>query len=109
MGLTSLSLYNDKKAEDDYWEYYLHESENFTKEEKEISKDAVKVQTGTYIENFKSLDMKNSQYEVVLQVWFRWEGNRDVNMADNFRIVNGTINSADIIKDYYNDDINYQL
>lgn len=52
-------------------EYYLHESDTLTKEEEEISKDAVKVQTGTYIENFKSLDMKNSQYEVVLQVWFR--------------------------------------
>lgn len=42
-------------------------------------------------------------------LWFRWNGNEELDMANNFRIYKGTINTLQVVKDYHENGENYQL
>ncbi len=103
------SLWKDKTSEDAYWQDGFQQSERVTEREAEVSGNATRVLVGSYIENFKQLDIKNSSYQVDLLVWFRWEGDKDLQLIDNFRIYKGNINKKEVVKDIYEDGIHYQL
>jgi len=36
--------------------------------------DTSGVVAGTYLENMKSINIKNNSYDIVMVVWFRWDG-----------------------------------
>lgn len=101
-------LYKDKVAEEDYWNYYLQESTENQAQIDEISKDAVVVTTGTYVENMKEMNIKSSNYRVVTKLWFKWDANEDLDMIHNFEIYNGTINKIEVLEDKVYDGIRYQ-
>lgn len=107
--ITVSMLYNDKKNEDEYWTSNLTMSEETQKMADERSVDATKVLIGTYIENIKEINIKSSYFRNVYQIWFRWEGNPDLNMKDNFHVYKGNVNSKEIIKEYHEGNTNYQL
>lgn len=71
--------------------------------------NAVKVTVGTYMENIKEISMKDSEYRISELVWFCWNGENDLDMANNFRIYKGTINTKEIVKESHENGVNYQL
>lgn len=106
---TSWFLHHDAQMEDVYWERYLNESPTLTAEEELQAKDAIKVKTGVYVENINQIDMRSSNYTVTFQVWYRWDGNPQLDVIDNYEIYNGQIVSQEILKDVEQGETNYQL
>lgn len=104
-----ITLFQDKMAEDDYWEDSFTESDGLKQEVADRSQNAVQVQTGTYIENLKEVSLKTSSFRLVMLIWFKWEGDESLDMAYNFKVYKGTINKMETVKDYHNGNENYQL
>ncbi|MGL4607144.1 MAG: hypothetical protein ACRCU3_06715 [Eubacteriaceae bacterium] len=107
--LTTLTLYNDKINEESYWTSGLLPSPEAVEIADILSPNATVVSVGTYLENIKEINLKNSLYRPVMLVWFRWEGDPDLDMMNNYRIYKGTINKQEVVKDYHENNINYQL
>lgn len=103
------TLYQDKVAEDDYWEKYLVVDKDLQAEVDEISVDATKVYVGSYIENLKEINLKSNNFTLDYLVWFNWEGDPELDMAYNFRIYKGNITKQQLVKDYHEGNKNYQL
>lgn len=110
--VTCVQLYNDKQSIDTRWEGYLQSDPAAEAKAHEIATDygATQVTCGTYLENFKELDIKNSSFRSVWLVWFSWEGNDDIDFSDNgFIYYNGNINELTTIKDEVTEDgVHYQ-
>lgn len=104
-----VTLYKDKVAEDNYWEQTLNETWLDPAIAAEVSKDAVQVTTGTYVENMREMSIKNGSFRLVFLAWFRWDGQDDLNMKDHFRIYKGYMNKMEVVKDYHENGENYQL
>ena len=102
-------IYTDKAGEDQYWDSYFQTDEDVQAAVDEISGSAVKVSTGVYVDNFKSISLKDNSFTAQYLIWFRWQGSPDLDMADNFRIYKGTINKKELVKDYHQGNENYQL
>lgn len=105
----AVTLYNDRVNEDSYWTDSLALSEEMQAIADERSADAIQVNTGTYMENLKEINMKSSSFRSVFQIWFRWEGDPDLDPANNFKVYKGAINKIEMIKDYHEGNVNYQL
>lgn len=105
----SITLYQDKAAEEGYWSSSMTPSVESQKEIEAISQNATKVYVGTYLENIKEISLKNSVYRAEMLVWFRWEGSPDLNIMDHFRVYKGTINKKSVVKNYHENNENYQL
>lgn len=101
-------LYTDKKNEESYWNYYLAEDSENKEEIEAISKDAVPVTCGTYVETLKEISLKNSYFRVVAKIWFKWDASQDLDMIHNFEVYNGTMNKLEVLDDKVYDGIHYQ-
>lgn len=106
--ITVTALYQDKKAEDQYWESMLKPPAEVEARASTFDQNATKVLTGTYIENLKEINIKSSSYRVVALIWFKWEGNDSLDMAKHFRIYKGTMNKMENVKNYHENGVNYQ-
>lgn len=109
LSATVTALVKDRTGEDYYWNSSMSESQDMASEVTARSAGATKVSVGTYIENLKEINIKSAYYRVVAQVWFRWEGDEDLDMKDNFRVYKGLMNKMEVIKDYHENGVNYQL
>ena len=109
IGLTSYFLYSDKKMEDIYWKKYLNENTRLTEIQQKESRAATQVLTGVYVENINEVNIRNSNYTVTFQLWFRWDDDKKLNMMENYEIYNGQIDSQEVMKDIVVDGIRYQL
>lgn len=106
---TCLYLFHDKRTEDTYWTNALQDEISKTENFQAISKNAVTVTAGTYVENLMQLSFKDNSYRIIFNVWFSWEGHEDLDMASNFRIYKGNINKMQILEDVITEDYCYQL
>lgn len=106
---TCTALRQDRLSEKDYWDAALTPSESAVEKMALIDENATRVRVGTYVETFKELSLKNSSYRMEFLLWFRWNGDEDLDMANNFRIYKGTVNKMQLLKDYHKDGENYQL
>lgn len=102
-------LYKDKKAENEYWDNYLTIDSQLQNRLNEVSSQAVKVQIGTYVENLKEIDLKSNIFSLDYLVWFNWDGPKELNMAENFRIYKGDILKKDMVKELHEGEHHYQL
>lgn len=102
------TLFNDKTAEDSYWQSYLEPSDEYTKAVEERGQNATQVIVGTYVENLKEVNIKASSFRASYEIWFKWEGDPKLDMMNHFRIYKGTINKQEVIKDYHDGTYNYQ-
>lgn len=103
------SLYNDKVSEEYYWQNAMAEKPEDAEYIAKISKNATPVSVGTYVETLKEINMKSSSYRVVAKVWFRWDGDDELDMINNFHVYNGTINKLTVTKDEVKNGQHYQL
>ena len=108
LGITGYSLYADKAAEEYYWEKHLQDNDEVVGEIGNISVNATKITTGTYIDSLKEVNIKNNYFRVVFDCWFRWEGEEDLDMVNNFDIYNGIINNLSVIDDFTEGTTRYQ-
>lgn len=109
---TCVQLNADRNNVDTRWETYLEsdpEVEQAALSVAEKSK-ATKVTVGSYLENLKELNVKDSYFRSVWIVWFMWEGNDELDFTDGgFIYYNGYINRAVVLKDEVTKDgIHYQ-
>lgn len=108
LSYAGITLYQDKIAEDTYWEDNLTTSEETQALLDRISKNAVVVKSGTYIENLDALDIKNSSFTMTLVAWFQWEGDDSLDMAYNVHPYKGKITNTKLLVDEHNGNDNYQ-
>ncbi|MEG0216896.1 MAG: hypothetical protein RR655_01040 [Raoultibacter sp.] len=108
--LTCTALYSDKASEDDYWNKYMSESVESQDEVAQYSQDATHVLVGTYLENVKAIDVKNSQFEVGMDVWYRWEGNPELDFTttDAVHFYKGSVKKTNVLNDYHEGNTHYQ-
>ncbi len=109
LGIACSSVYNDKRAEDNYWVSSLTTPADIEADVQKFSANATKVSTGTYIENLKEINLKTCNFRVEFLAWFRWEGDEELDMAKNFTVYKGYMNKMEVIKDYHEGGVNYQL
>lgn len=109
IGLTGATLYNDKMAESDYWDTAFDSSPEVSAEVTRLSTNATEVSVGTYIENLKEVSLKNSNFRLEMMVWFNWQGDEALDMANNFRVYKGLINKREVVKESYENGHCYQL
>lgn len=108
LGVTNYKLYQDKKAEERYWQEGLQDNQAAVQRANQYASGATNVQVGTYVENLREVNVKNSNFRVVFICWFRWEGDPELDMAGNFRIYNGVMNKVELLEDYHEDNLHYQ-
>ena len=108
LGTTGYVLYQDKVAEDYYWENGLKDDEENLRELAGINQNAVPVTAGTYIETIKTIDVKGDNFRVLFNCWFTWEGTEELDMINNFRVYNGTINKMEVLEDFVENGVHYQ-
>ncbi len=109
LSITSSQLYNDKMAEDDYWVENLTIPENLRTDVEKFSENATIVTTGTYIENLKEINLKACNFRLTFLLWFKWEGDPNLDMKNNFTIYKGYMNKMEVIKESNENGLNYQL
>ncbi len=102
-------LYFAEKKIDNKWEHWQHYDtpENLAELERR-SVNATHVTVGTYFENIRELNIKNSTFRVEMMVWFKWKGDPDLDMINHIRIYRGTINKFTVTEEYTNGDEHYQ-
>lgn len=113
LGYTTWDLYRDKNHEIERWVAHLQEDGQKKEEDKayieQMSRGATEVLAGSYAETIKEINMKTSSFRLVCKVWFKWEGDEELDMLHNFHIYQGTINKMEEIKNYTKDGVTYQL
>ncbi len=103
------SLYKSKAKDDSRWENWQHYNDPESVQLiEERSVNATPVTVGTYFENIREMNIKNSTFRVELVVWFKWKGDPDLDMANHIRVYRGTINKYNIVEEYVNGDEHYQ-
>ncbi|MEG0468717.1 MAG: hypothetical protein RR562_02285, partial [Longicatena sp.] len=102
------TLYKDKTSEDEYWDSYMKTPVEYTQAVEERGQDSIEVEVGTYVENLKEINIKGSSFRASYEIWFKWEGDPELNMINHYRIYKGTINKQETIKDDYKDNLHYQ-
>ena len=102
-------LFVENYTSNERWYSHLKDSPEQAARAAKLAKDAQQVEVGIYIENLRSLDMKNSEYRAGMMVWFKWKGDPELDPANNFRVYKGYENKKTVITEIHDDDINYQL
>ncbi len=78
-------------------------------ESKASSYGATEVTVGSYVDNVTDVSIKNSSYSVTMEVWFKWDGRPDLDMAHNFGVYKGKVNSREVLVDVTEGTTRYQL
>ncbi|MEG2517310.1 MAG: hypothetical protein RSA56_02830 [Raoultibacter sp.] len=110
LAFTCSSLYNDKVGEDDYWNHYMAESTEYQDEVAEYSQNATHVLVGSYLENVRSINVKNSSFEVGIDVWYRWEGSPELDFTNtnSVHFYKGTVQKLNVLDNYHEGNTHYQ-
>ena len=103
-------LHADKISQDGSWtKYDIANNEDLQYAETIASTyGATRVTTGIYMDNIKSISIKDSQFTADMVVWFRWSGDDDLDMADHFKIYKGSITKKDVAVDTIQNGEHYQ-
>ena len=102
-------IYFDNVNTNKKWFGYLSDPTDRKAEVIELSKHAQKVTVGTYVENIRTVDMKNSECRIEMLIWFDWEGDPELDPASYFRVYKGVENKKHIVEEMHDGRINYQL
>ena len=104
-----MMLYNDRLHARDSWDDYLSDAPEQAAVAAGRAKNATQVTVGTYVENLREINLKSSFYRVEFEMWFMWEGDPGLDLANNFRVYKGIVNSKHILREFHEDGKNYQL
>ena len=101
MSFACITLQQDTASEDAYWEStFTQNPKTVAKvEQLRLSDSPTEVEVGTYIEDIKSLSLKENTYRITATVWFKWQGNDTLDFNDNFTFYKGYTNKCTTIED----------
>lgn len=99
----------EKEKSKQNWESYLSDSAEEQQIVEDLSKDAIVITAGSYVENIRELNIKASTFRVELKIWFTWEGDESLDPASNFRVYKGIINKTEMISEHHEGNRHYQL
>ena len=110
--VTCFQLVNDRAAINNRWTESLETDTTTQAAVNTIAErdGATLVNTGTYLENLREIDAKNSLFRSVWIVWFSWEGNDDLDFTDGqFIYYNGSINKVNVLRNEVSEEgVHYQ-
>ncbi|WP_139651922.1 hypothetical protein [Raoultibacter phocaeensis] len=105
-------LYQDKIAEEDYWDRNMEAPAPELQEKIDTySADATRVETAIYLEQVASVNIKSSQFELMLNVAYRWTGDETLDFSDPelIHFYKGTIKLHQVMDEQHVGDQHYQL
>lgn len=105
----SFTLIDERMRAKNDWDSYLTDKPEQAALAQTLSAGATRINVGTYVENLREINMKSSYYRVEFMVWFNWEGDADIDPANNFRVYKGIVNKKTLIKESRVNGRNYQL
>ena len=105
----SAVLYTEKQHARDSWDDYLSDLPEQAARVAQLSQNAAKAKVGTYVENIRELNIKGSTYRVECMVWFDWEGDEALDLANHFRVYKGVLNKKELLDEYHEGNRHYQL
>lgn len=109
IGGVCFAMIHDNQTMRREWEGQLKVSQQVQEDQEYRSAMATEVVCGTYLDYFDSISLRDGNFRAVLLVWFRWNGQTDLNMKDHFRFFSGRINSMQTLADMHlPDGVNYQ-
>lgn len=82
LAVTCGMLATDKHNENEYWNYYLTENEDVANAAQPHEANATHIHVAVYLEQLRKIDIRNSQFEVVLSVGYRWNGDPTIDCSD---------------------------
>ena len=106
---TQLVKAGENEQSDWYTSHQVSEEYNTLANERAEENNSVKVTTGTYVETVNAVNIKESSYTLTMKLWFRWDGNDDLDMANNFTVYRGKINTKETLVDLTEGETRYQL
>ena len=111
LSITLTMLATDKIGEDDYWDSAVNPTGEVIEAAQAMSTKhgAVDVTVGTYVENLRDISLGDNNFSLEALVWFKWNGDPALNMAENFVVYKGKINERTTLKNYSKGGENYQL
>lgn len=69
----------------------------------------VPVTTGMYLDNIDNFSIRDSVWSSVFLVWFRWEGDKNLDPGKNFQLVGAKIDKKDLLEELHGaDNVHYQ-
>ena len=98
LAYASVTMYTDKKAEDDYWVSMLQTPKDIEERAAQFDQNATRVQVGTYVENLKEVNLKTSSFRMVVLIWFKWEGNDNLDMANISAFIKAPLTRQKLLK-----------
>ncbi len=104
-----VTLYRDRQEMKAYWDNAFVDSPKDAALVAELSRDAVRVTCGTYIDKIDAISVKDSRFCAELLIWFRWTGDAALDPFHHFRIYRGAINSQILVKESHTGAEHYQL
>lgn len=78
----------------------------------DVHEDAIDVTVGMYVESITDVSVKDNNWKAKFQLWFRWEGDTlapEEYPGQTFLVGNGTIGSKQLMEEYHQDGVHYQL
>ncbi len=102
-------LIQDRTHAEDTWQAHLHDNAAQAELAETLSANATRVLVGTYVENMREINLRDSYFRVEALVWFRWEGDAGLDPAHHFRIYKGAVNHQSVVSESYENGVNYQL
>lgn len=71
--------------------------------------DYVQVSVGLYVDNVDAMSIRDSYWSATFYVWFRWKGDKSLDPAKGFQLVDARVDKRDIVDQFFGDDgTNYQ-
>jgi hypothetical protein len=71
--------------------------------------DFVVVHAGIYVEDIDTMSIRDSFWSTTFFLWFRWTGDKGLDPAKSFLLVDARIDKREVVEQYFGDDgTNYQ-
>ncbi len=99
LGVVCSWLLTDKQSMRERWAERVAVSDALAARHDELIRDAVQVTCGTYVDHFKNISLRESSFQAVVLVWFRWQGSPELDMKNHFRFYSGTVNGMQTVAD----------
>jgi hypothetical protein len=71
--------------------------------------DFVPVSVGLYLDDVDAMSIRDSSWSATFYVWFRWKGDKTLDPAKAFQLVEARVDKREVVEQYFGDDgTNYQ-
>lgn len=66
------------------------------------------VKVGMYLEGIRNFSIADCSFTTDFYIWFSWKGDKSLNPAEHFQVIDGSIDSKELVSEHYDNNSNYQ-